>query len=138
EPERRDGHRPGRHAPWAQCGERENALVDEPAHESERACHADVEGDPEPSRESQPAQHHDADRDDREPTPYAEKRVRKSEERPLPRPEILAALDEHADVAGGRGRGVDEGAHLLNGETQCREESRSARDREKETETEVG
>ena len=56
---------------------------------------------------------------DGDPAADADQRVGETEERALPESEVLAALHEHADVAAGRGVGVDEGADLVDGQSQA-------------------
>ena len=132
DPEQRDRDEPDEHAPRAQGTEHEDALGDQPDHEGERSGDPEVERDPVPAGERGAGEKTDADSDHRCEAAEPEDRVRESESRPLRGVEVLAALNEHADIAVQRGARMRQGGELVDRQLEGRPPPGCAGDEEED------
>src|SRR5690606_37883735 len=95
---------------------------------------ADVEDGPVPAREARTREHRDAHDDRGHPADEADDRVREAEYGTLPGVEVLAAVDERAEVATEDGIRVLQHVELLHRERERRDLAEDARDDEPDAE----
>lgn len=133
-PKQRNRHSPSDHAPRAQGAERKDALRDQPDDEDERRRHPYLEKQPEPPIKPGTGKQRGTNYDRRHPPGQPEYRVRKAEDRPLPRGKVRCALHKHAEITGKHGLRRLQQMELLDGKRESGDPAHGAGENEENPE----